>query len=45
VAGFWVAVEKAYDIVAKQVILWYVYPSFIGENSGGDFPLIARFFL
>jgi len=45
VAGFWVVVEKAYDYVAKQVIIWYVYPSFVGKNSGGDFPFVARFFL
>jgi hypothetical protein len=45
VAGFWVFVEMAYDFVAKEVILWYVYPSFVGENSGGDFPFVARFLL
>ena len=37
--------EKASDFVAKWVILWYIYPSFVGENFGGDFPFVARLFL
>jgi len=45
VIGFWIVVEKAYDFVAKQVILWYIYPSFVDENSGSDFPFINGVFL
>jgi len=37
--------ENYYDFVAKQVILRYIYSSFIGENSSGDFRFVARFFL
>jgi len=45
VAGFWIVVEKAYDFAAKQVILWDIYPSFVNENSGSDFPLVTRVFI
>jgi len=38
-------VKKAYESVAKQFILWYVYPSFAGEHSGSDFLFIAWLFL
>ena len=44
-AGFRVVVEKAYDFVAKYIILWYIYPSFVGENCGGAIPFNVRFFL
>jgi len=27
------------------VILWHVYPPFVGEDSGGDFAFVGRFFL
>jgi hypothetical protein len=45
VTGFRVVMEKAYDFFAKYVILCYIYPAFVGENSSGDFLFIARFFL
>jgi hypothetical protein len=35
-------VEKAYGLVAKQVILWYKYCSSVTENSGTEFPLVTR---
>jgi len=38
-------VENAYEFVAKQVTLWYIYPSFVDDNSGNDLPFINRVLL
>jgi len=45
VAELLVVVGTASDSVAKQVILWYIYPSLVGENSSGNLPFVARFFI
>ena len=41
-AGFWIVVDNANYCVAKEAIVWYIYPYLVGENLGSNIQFITR---
>jgi len=36
--------KRVMTLLQSRSIVWYIYASFVGENSSSDFPFVARFF-
>jgi hypothetical protein len=42
VGGFRIVIEQADDFALNHVIIWYIYPFFVGKKPSRDVPFITQ---